>query len=242
MKPTKPLIAITGASSGIGKATAELFASKGYPVLLMARRIEILEAMNIENKVTAQVDVTKIDEIRQAIAKAESIYGPVDLLINNAGIMPMDKYVDQSLQDKYATLDVNIKGVINGMDCVLKAMNARKHGTIINISSTASRWTSVDHALYNGSKFAVNAITEQARRENAENNIRFILIEPGIVDTNLLDTTTNQEVLEAYLINKNKLNGGLSSEAIAEVILYSYELPQHINIKELLITHTNQKI
>ncbi|AUF83716.1 SDR family oxidoreductase [Mesoplasma syrphidae] len=242
MKLTKPLIAITGASSGIGKATAELFAAKGYPVLLMARRVEILDSLNIEHKITAKVDVTDIKQIRQAILKAEKIYGPVDLLVNNAGIMPMEKYVDQSLKDKYATLDVNIKGVVNGMDCVLKTMNARQHGTIINLSSTASRWTSIDHALYNGSKFAVNAITEQARRENSENNVRFILIEPGIVDTNLLDTTVNKEVLDAYLVNKNNLKGGLKSQDVANVILYAYELPQHINVKELLITHTQQKI
>ncbi|ATZ17302.1 oxidoreductase [Williamsoniiplasma luminosum] len=242
MKPTKPLVAITGASSGIGKATAKLFAEKGYPVLLMARRVQLLDEMDIGHKITAKVDVTDIEQIRQAIKKAEAVYGPVDLLINNAGIMPMDKYVDQSLKDKYDTLDVNIKGVVNGMDCVLKDMNARQHGTIINLSSVAGRWTSIDHALYNGAKFAVNAITEQARRENAENNVRFTLIEPGMVDTNLLDTTTNQEVLDAYLINKNRLKGGLIAKDIADAILYTYELPQHISIKELLITHTQQKI
>ncbi|PPE05118.1 SDR family oxidoreductase [Williamsoniiplasma lucivorax] len=242
MKPTKPLVAITGASSGIGKATAELFAAQGYPVLLMARRVHLLDALDIEHKVTAQVDVTDIVQMRDAIKKAEAIYGPVDLLVNNAGIMPMDKYVDQSLDDKYATLDVNIKGVVNGMDCVLKAMNARQHGTIVNLSSVAGRWTSIDHALYNGAKTAVNAITEQARRENGENNVRFILIEPGMVDTNLLDTTTNQEVLGAYLVHKNRLQGGLAACDIADAILYTYQLPQHINIKELLITHTKQKI
>lgn len=242
MKITKPLIAITGASSGIGKATAELFASKGYPVLLMARRIDILDKIDIEHKITAKVNVTNIEEMRQAIKKAEAIYGPVDLMINNAGIMPLDKYVDQSLVDKYDTLDVNIKGVVNGMDCVLPAMNARQHGTIINISSVAGRWTSVDHALYNGAKAAVNMITEQTRRENAQNNVRFILVEPGMVDTNLLDMTKNKAILDSYLVTKNSLNGGLLSQDIADLILYAYELPQHISLKELVITHTQQKI
>ncbi|EOA07420.1 Oxidoreductase, short chain dehydrogenase-reductase family [Mycoplasma yeatsii 13926] len=238
----KKLVAITGASSGIGLACAKLFSEQGYPVLIMARRKEILDNLNLDNCVTARVDVRDIDQIKNAIKLAEEKFGPVDLMINNAGIMPMDKYADQDLQEKYDTLDINIKGVINGMDAVLPTMRKLNHGTIINISSVSGRYTSVDHAVYNGSKFAVNAITEQSRRELSDTNIRFCLIEPAIVDTNLLSTTTNKEVLEIHMKRKNKLNGGLSADQIAQTILYVYQLPQDVSIKELMISHTNQAV
>ncbi|QQY78484.1 SDR family oxidoreductase [Mycoplasma mycoides subsp. capri] len=238
----KPLVVITGASSGIGLACAKYFSNKGYPLLILARRKEILDNLNLPNTITAKVDVRDFNQLNDAIKKAESIYGPVDLLINNAGIMPMDQYVDQSLEDKYNTLDVNIKGVINGMDAVLKSMLKQNHGTIVNISSVAGRYTYADHSIYNGSKFAVNAITEQVRRELSDTNIRFSLIEPAIVNTNLLSTTKNQKILDSYIARKNSLNGGLKPEQLAEVIYYIYSLPQDVVIPELMISHTNQKV
>ncbi|WP_434333006.1 SDR family oxidoreductase [Mycoplasma capricolum] len=238
----KPLVVITGASSGIGLACAKYFSKKGFPLLILARRKEILDSLNLPNTLTAKVDVRNFKELNQAVKKAEQVYGPVNLLINNAGIMPMDQYVDQSLEDKYNTLDVNVKGVINGMDAVLPSMLKQNHGTIVNISSVAGRYTYDDHSIYNGSKFAVNAITEQVRRELSDTNIRFSLIEPAIVDTNLLSTTKNQKILNSYISRKNSLNGGLKPEQLAEVIYYIYSLPQDVVIPELMISHTNQKV
>ncbi|WBX35933.1 SDR family oxidoreductase [Mycoplasma capricolum] len=238
----KPLVVITGASSGIGLACAKYFSKKGFPLLILARRKEILDNLNLPNTLTDKVDVRNFEELNQAIKKAEQVYGPVNLLINNAGIMPMDQYVDQSLEDKYNTLDVNVKGVINGMDAVLPSMLKQNHGTIVNISSVAGRYTYDDHSIYNGSKFAVNAITEQVRRELSDTNIRFSLIEPAIVDTNLLSTTKNQKILNSYISRKNSLNGGLKPEQLAEVIYYIYSLPQDVVIPELMISHTNQKV
>ncbi|WP_434328857.1 SDR family oxidoreductase [Mycoplasma capricolum subsp. capricolum] len=238
----KPLVVITGASSGIGLACAKYFSKKGFPLLILARRKEILDNLNLPNTLTAKVDVRNFEELNQAVKKAEQVYGPVNLLINNAGIMPMDQYVDQSLEDKYNTLDINVKGVINGMDAVLPSMLKQNHGTIVNISSVAGRYTYDDHSIYNGSKFAVNAITEQVRRELSDTNIRFSLIEPAIVDTNLLSTTKNQKILNSYISRKNSLNGGLKPEQLAEVIYYIYSLPQDVVIPELMISHTNQKV
>ncbi|WP_434342811.1 SDR family oxidoreductase [Mycoplasma capricolum] len=238
----KPLVVITGASSGIGLACAKYFSKKGFPLLILARRKEILDNLDLPNTLTAKVDVRNFEELNQAVKKAEQVYGPVNLLINNAGIMPMDQYVDQSLEDKYNTLDVNVKGVINGMDAVLPSMLKQNHGTIVNISSVAGRYTYDDHSIYNGSKFAVNAITEQVRRELSDTNIRFSLIEPAIVDTNLLSTTKNQKILNSYISRKNSLNGGLKPEQLAEVIYYIYSLPQDVVIPELMISHTNQKV
>ncbi|ADR24337.1 oxidoreductase, short chain dehydrogenase/reductase family protein [Mycoplasma leachii PG50] len=238
----KPLVVITGASSGIGLACAKYFSKKGFPLLILARRKEILDNLNLPNTLTAKVDVRNFEELNQAVKKAEKVYGPVNLLINNAGIMPMNQYIDQSLEDKYNTLDINVKGVINGMDAVLPSMLKQNHGTIVNISSVAGRYTYADHSIYNGSKFAVNAITEQVRRELSDTNIRFSLIEPAIVDTNLLSTTKNQKILNSYISRKNSLNGGLKPEQLAEVIYYIYSLPQDVVIPELMISHTNQKV
>ncbi|AEM68891.1 short chain dehydrogenase family protein [Mycoplasma putrefaciens] len=235
----KKLVVITGASSGIGLECAKLFSKNGYPLLIMARRKELLDNLNLPNCLTAKVDVRNVEEIKQAISLAEQQFGPVDLMINNAGIMPLDKYLDQPLEQKYDILDINIKGVINGMDVVLPSMLKQNHGTIINISSVAGRYLYEDHAIYNGSKFAVNAITEQLRRELADNNIRFTLIEPGTVNTNLLNST-KKTILDQHMQFINQINGGLKAEQIAKTILYVYQLPQDVCIKELMIAHTNE--
>ncbi|ATG97215.1 SDR family oxidoreductase [Mesoplasma lactucae] len=240
-KTNKPLVAITGASAGIGKCLAYTFADAGYPVLLMARRKEILDSYtDIEEKITAKVDVREIEEIKQAIKLAESKYGKVDLFINNAGIMPLGSYLTQPLSEKYDTIDIDVKGVINGMDSVLSDMVERKHGTIVNISSIAGRYTSIDHAIYNGAKAAVNYITEEARKENAKNNVRFTLIEPGIVQTDLAKHSTDMDALKEYSEKIEAVNGGLDPNFIAEMILKIYELPQEVSIKEVLLTSTKQ--
>lgn len=236
----KKLIVITGANSGIGLATAKLFASKGYPLLLIDKNTSVLETLEFKNCLIKNIDVRDFESLNNAVSKAESKFGLVDLMLNNAGIMPLDKYYDQSLQDKYDIIDTNIKGVINGMDAVLPSMIKSNRGTIINISSTAGRFTYDDHSVYNGSKFAVNAITQQARRELAHTNIRFSLIEPAIVNTNLLSTVTNKKIKDEYLKFQQSIDNGLKPETIAQTILYIYELPQDVTIKEILISHTNE--
>ncbi len=236
----KKLIAITGANSGIGLASAKLFASKNYPMLLIDKNIDVLETIDFKNYLIKKIDVRDFNSLNQAIIEAQKEFGSVDLMLNNAGIMPLDKYYEQSLQDKYDIIDTNIKGVINGMDAVLPSMIKENSGTIINISSTAGRFTYDDHSVYNGSKFAVNAITQQARRELAHTNIRFSLIEPAIVNTNLLSTVKNQKIKDEYLQFQRNIDNGLKPETIAQTILYIYELPQDVTIKEILISHTNE--
>ncbi|WP_381415114.1 SDR family oxidoreductase [Spiroplasma endosymbiont of Anurida maritima] len=235
----KKLVAITGASSGIGKALAYKFAKEGHPVLLMARRVEILEKFDIKDKVCAKVDVQNIDEIKNAIKLAEKKYGPVDCMINNAGIMFLNLFHEQPLQHKYDMLDVNVKGVINGIDAVLNDMLKRKDGTIINISSIGGRWIFRNHAIYNGSKFAVNAITEGVRKEVAGSNVRFSSVEPGMVNTDILSRTDDKEILKDYNDEKWSIGGGLTTDNTADLCYYIYSLPQMVNIKEVVITHTN---
>ncbi|WP_338973103.1 SDR family oxidoreductase [Spiroplasma endosymbiont of Panorpa germanica] len=241
-KNNKPLIAITGASSGIGLACAKIFESQGYPLLLMARRVELIEELDLKNSIAVKLDVRDFGEFKKAIQIGEKTYGPVDLLINNAGVMPVDWFISQDHSEKMDMIDINLKGVINGMDCVLENMTKRKHGTIINVGSVAGRWTSDWRAVYNASKFGVHALTEAVRREVSDSGVRISLIAPAIVDTNLLNTSTNLEIVEKYKTMKKKINNGLSSEEIAQQINYIYSLPQHIAIKELVISHVNQKI
>ncbi|QVJ96567.1 SDR family oxidoreductase [Mycoplasma mycoides subsp. capri] len=236
----KKLVVITGASSGIGLACAKYFSNKGHPLLILARRKELLDDLNLPNTLTARVDVRDFNQLYQAIKQAENIYGPVDLLINNAGIMILEKYQDQKLEDKYNMIDINIKGVINGMDAVLKSMLKQNRGTIVNISSVAARYTYTDHSVYCGSKYAINAITEQLRRELSNTNIRFTLIEPAIVNTNLLNSTTNKQVKDDYQKSIDEINGGLKPEQIAQTIYYVYSLPDDVMIPELMIAHTNE--
>jgi NADP-dependent 3-hydroxy acid dehydrogenase YdfG len=178
---TKPLVVITGASSGIGEAIAVVFSKNGHPLLLLARRLERLEALNLPNTLCEKVDVTDLPSFTNAIKKAEDCYGPVDCLVNNAGVMLLGKPDEQDIQEWQKMFDVNVMGVINGIHVVLKDMVERLTGTIINISSVAGRKTFPNHSIYCGTKFAVHAITENIREEVAKSNVRMITIAPGIV-------------------------------------------------------------
>ncbi|QEH61641.1 oxidoreductase [Spiroplasma chinense] len=238
----KKLVVITGASSGIGKELAKIFSSNDHPLLLLARRVELIEELKLENAICKSVDVRNIDDFKQAIEFAESKYGPVDCLINNAGIMPLDKIYNLDLQSQYDMIDINVKGVLNGINAVINKMKDNKSGTIINVGSVAGRWTSDNRAVYNGSKFAVHAISEQTRKEVAPFNVRVLTIAPGLVDTDLISTTVNKEVIEGYDKWKDSLEAGLSASEVAQVMYYTYNLPQHIALKEIVITSTKQPI
>jgi len=182
----KPLIIITGASSGIGEATARQLSALGYPLLLLARRIERLQALALPHTLCRQVDVTDAAALHAAVAEAEAQYGAADALVNNAGVMLLGRMHEQAPAEWQRMLDVNVRGVLNGIHAVLAGMMARRHGTIINVSSIAGRKTFPDHVAYCGSKFAVHAISENLREEVSSHNVRVITIAPGAVETELL--------------------------------------------------------
>lgn len=238
----KPLVIITGASSGIGKACALEFSNKGYPLLLLARRIELLYKMNLPNTICRKLDVTDYDNFKAIIDDVAKDFDEIGLLVNNAGIMPLDDYINQDHNTKVDIVNTNLIGVMNGMDCVLPILVKQKKGTIINVSSVAGRWTSIYHSVYNASKAAVNYLSEQVRKEVAKDNVRVLLIEPAIVDTNLLNHVDDKNILEDYSKIKNSIAGGLTANDVAKTISYMYELPENIALKEIVISHTNQKI
>lgn len=241
MKDSKSLIVITGASSGIGAATARLLSSRGYPLLLLARRVERLLALNLPNTLCRQVDITDGEAVKAAVAEAEAKFGPVDALINNAGVMLLGNMAEQDPKEWQQMLDVNVKGLLNGIHAVLKGMRERQHGTIINISSVAGRKTFTDHGVYCGTKFAVHAITEGLREEVALDNVRCITIAPGAVETELLSHTTSDSIKAGYEAWKTEMGGVVKAEQIAEAIRFAYEQPQSLCIREIVLAATRQQ-
>ncbi|WP_108060360.1 SDR family oxidoreductase [Poseidonibacter lekithochrous] len=237
----KELIVITGASSGIGEATAKTFSNAGHPLLLIARRVEKLEALNLPNAICAKVDVTDFDTLRVAIKNAEEVYGKTACLVNNAGAMLLGSIDTQDISEWQKMYDLNVMAVLNAMQAVLPDMKERKGGTIINISSVAGKKTFPAHAAYCGTKFAVHAISENVREEVAANDVRVITIAPGAVETELLSHTTSEEIIKGYEAWKESMNGVIVPEDIARSIEFVYNQPQNVCIRELVITATRQE-
>ncbi|CAF1065240.1 unnamed protein product [Rotaria sordida] len=236
----KGLIVITGASSGIGEAAAKAFSQAGHPLLLLARRLDRLEALKLPNTICEKVDVTNLDEIKSAVAKAEKKFGPVDCLVNNAGVMLLGVADTQDPKEWEQMVQVNIMGVLNGIHVVLPGMKERRHGTIIDISSVAGRKTYPNHAVYCGTKFAVHAFTEQIREEASSYDVRFITIAPGAVETELLSHTTSKKIVDDYQEWKTTMGQPLQSEDVANSILFAYQQPQRVCIREIVLCATRQ--
>jgi NADP-dependent 3-hydroxy acid dehydrogenase YdfG len=240
-QPNKKLVVITGASSGIGAEIARHFSQQGHPMLLLARRVERLEAMNLPNTMCEQVDVTDKESFEAAIAKAENAYGPVDCLVNNAGTMLLGQIDTQDSAEWKKMFDVNVLGLLNGMHSVLAPMKERSSGTIVNISSIAGKKTFPDHAAYCGTKFAVHAISENVREEVAASNVRVTTIAPGAVETELLSHTTSDEIKQGYDSWKEDMGGVLAAEDIARAVLFAYQQPQSVCIREIALAPTKQQ-
>jgi len=237
----KKLVVITGASSGIGQAIAKKFSEQGHPLLLIARRLENLTALNLPNTLCEQVDVTNKNTFNAAVVKAEALYGPVDCLVNNAGVMLLGQVEDQEVTEWKNMFDVNVIGLLNGMQSVLSPMRTRNTGTIVNISSIAGRKTFASHAAYCGTKFAVHAISENVREEVADSNVRVITIAPGAVETELLSHTTSDEIKEGYQSWKEEMGGAIQAEDVANTIIFAYSQPQNVCIREIVIAATRQQ-
>jgi NADP-dependent 3-hydroxy acid dehydrogenase YdfG len=237
----KKLVIITGASSGIGAATAKAFSAAGHPLLLLARRLDLLNALQLPNTICEKVDVLDRAALKKAIAKAEEKFGPAEILINNAGVMLNGDPAQQDPNEWDTMIDINIKGVMNGIHAVLADMKIRNSGTIVNISSIAGRKTFGMHSVYCGTKYAVHAISETVREEVSNHNIRVLTIAPGMVATELVSHTTNESAKQGWLDYANSIGGALIPEDIAESILYACQAPQRVCIREIVICPTKQQ-
>ncbi len=237
------VVIITGASSGIGEATAKLLAKNGAKLVLAARREDRLQALKEEieqlggQAVYQVTDVTKTEQLEQLAKLAQETYGSVDVLVNNAGLMPLSQ-LHKNKQDEWDTMvDVNIKGVLYGIGAVLPYMRKQKAGHIINISSVAGHEVMPSSAVYSGTKFAVRAITEGLRKEESvDNNIRATIISPGAVDTELKDHITDEDIKQG-IGNMQAID----ADAIARAINYAVSEPDDVSINEILIRPTSQK-
>ncbi|WP_040281722.1 SDR family oxidoreductase [Psychroserpens damuponensis] len=240
------VIVITGASSGIGEATAKKIAADGGKVVLMARSEDKLIALKtvIENNggqaLVATGDVTKKKDFENVVSKAVDTFGKVDGLINNAGLMPLS-FVNKLKTEEWDTMvDVNIKGVLNGVASVLPQLIENKGGDIINISSMAANRYFPGGAVYCATKSAVKMFSEGLRQELApKHGINVTSIEPGAVATNLMSTITDEDIKEK--VSKMQEMTTLESEDIANAIHYTLTQPQRVNINDIYIVPTEQQ-
>ena len=236
----KPLVVITGASSGIGAATANTFSEAGHPLLLVSRRLERMENLKLPNSLARSVDVLDVESFAEAVSEAETLYGPVDLLVNNAGYMNLEHTAQQSPQEWQKQFEVNCIGLLNCTSVIFPEMIKRKSGTIVNIGSTAGRNIYENHTAYNGTKYAVKAMSESLRREASPHNVRVIMVSPGLVDSELTNGTSNTQILEAREIYRESIGGALQGDDIARGILFAYQQPQNLCVWELVMAPTKQ--
>lgn len=244
---TDTVAIVTGASSGIGEATAHRLAQEGASVALAARCEERLDALrddieaNRGAALVCPIDVTDRDQV-QALADATlDAFGRIDVLVNNAGIMPLS-LVENLHEDEWEQMvDVNVKGVLHAVGAVLPAMMEQERGHIVNISSVAGRRTFPGSAVYSGTKFFVRALSERMRNELAPtHNIRVTSIEPGAVDTELPHTITDDDILEGLEDGHEQMEM-MAPEDIADTIHYALTAPEHVDVEELLVMPTEQQ-
>ncbi len=237
----KKLVVITGASSGFGMALAKEFAKDGYPLLLLARRVEIMEALELPNTVCRKVDVTNREEFESAVREAEGTYGKADLIINNAGMMLLGDLGTQDPVEWKKMIDVNLYGVMNGMQIVMEDMKSRREGTIVNLSSIAGLQPFAAHAAYCATKYGVTGMTEVVRGELSSYNVRVLAVCPGAVGTELLGHTTSDDIINGYNEWKESVGAvNITPADIAKTIKFAYEMPQSVSLRQITITDTMQ--
>jgi len=240
-------VVITGASSGIGNATARLLAAKGARVVLAARREERLADLKatIEadggTALVVPTDVTDRSQVQALIDAAVDAFDGVDVLINNAGLMPLSLMKNTHEDEWEQMVDVNIKGVLYGIGAVLPLMLEQGRGHIVNIGSVAGRRVFGGGAVYCGTKFFVRALTEGMRNElGPAHNIRTTNVAPGAVATELISTITDEEILE-QIKSGNEGMTPLESEDIAEAVHYALTAPARVDVEEVLVMPTTQQ-
>ena len=232
------VILITGASSGIGEATAKTLAAHGAKVVLSARRGDRLEKLAAgigENAVYLASDVTNPDDMEALVTLAKSKFGRLDVLFANAGIMPGSNMSERKVGDRMAMVDVNIKGVLNAMAAVLPEFIAQKRGHIIVTSSIAGTRSVPGNAVYAGTKHFVRAMLDSFRTESVMEgtNIRTTTIYPGAIRTELLHTIAPSEtksMVEAFY-----RDAGLDPDVIANAVLYAVAQPDNVDVSDLAV-------
>jgi NADP-dependent 3-hydroxy acid dehydrogenase YdfG len=237
------VVVITGASSGIGEATALLLAERGAKVVLGARGSDRLEALAVRivkaggEAAYALTDVKRRADLSALVKLACERYGKLDVLVNNAGVAPNSLLDDLRVEDWEEMIDVNLKGVLYGIAAALPVFRRQGFGHFVNVISTAGIQIKPTMAVYAGTKNAVRTITEGLRQE-AGDRLRVTSVSPGFVHTNLADSMTNPEVKSQIIDQMNKM--AIPPVAIARAIAFAIEQPADVDVNEIVIRPTAQ--
>nr|WP_068886623.1 SDR family oxidoreductase [Pedobacter panaciterrae] len=237
------VIVITGASSGIGLATAKKLSELGAIVSLGARRIDRLETLVEEIKTNGgqalarSTDVTNRENLENLVRDTVKEFGKVDVIVNNAGVMPLSLIESLKFQEWNQMIDVNIRGVLHGIAAVLPYFKAQKSGQVINISSVAGHIVAPTSAVYSATKYAVRAISEGFRQEVKPYNIRTTIISPGLTESELSHTISIEEV-KTSIDEMRKMS--IPAVSIANAIAYAISQPEDVDTSEIIIRPTSQ--
>ena len=243
MSTKNKVVAITGASSGIGRATALLLAAQGATVVMGARREDLLAAVAREivaaggRAAYKSTDVTRRQDLQALVDLACDQFGRLDVLINNAGIGPISRFDELKVDDWDAMIDVNIKGVLYGIAAALPVFRRQQAGHIVNVVSTAGLTIAPTMGVYGGTKNAVRTITEALRQE-AGPHLRVTEVSPGFVATDFADSMTDAAMREA--IKKQAAAIAIPPDAIARGILFAINQPDDVDVGSIVIRPTAQ--
>ena len=230
------VIAITGASSGIGEATARLLAEKGARVIVGARRVDRLTALGDEIRSAGgeawsqALDVTRLEDVEAFVELAMRKFGRLDVIINNAGVMPLSPLSSRKVEEWNRMIDVNIRGVLHGIAAAQPVMEAQQCGHVINISSIGGLSVSPTAAVYCATKYAVRAISDGLRQES--DTLRVTVIYPGVVESELANTITDDTARQAM---DDFRRIAIKPDAIARAVAYVIEQPDDVDVSELVV-------
>lgn len=241
------VIVITGASSGMGAATTKKAIAKGAKVVIGARNEAKLKAIadsteNPANVIYQKTDVTNLEDVKALVKTAVDKFDKVDIIYNNAGIMPQDKLVDSDPESWKSMFNTNVIGVLNGIKATLPTMQKQGKGLIMATDSVAGHVVYPGSAVYNSTKFAVRAIMEGLRQEEHGNGIKTGVVSPGAVNTNLFSTVGNKEIKSSFEQMAKDNNMTLSAEDVANSAIFMMEQPENVDMNEILVRPTGQSI
>ena len=239
------VVVITGASSGLGEATARLLSTQGASVVLGARRVDRIQSLADEltgsggKALAIPTDVTHYDQVKRLVDAAVQTYGRIDVMINNAGLMPHSPLERLKIDDWNRMIDVNIKGVLYGIAAALPYMKQRKAGHIINVSSVAGHKVRPGSAVYAATKHAVLALSEGLRQEVKPYNIRTTVISPGAVATELPNSVTEPDIAENV---QKSYEIAIPAESFARAVAFAMSQPEEVDVNEILFRPTRQEL
>jgi NADP-dependent 3-hydroxy acid dehydrogenase YdfG len=238
------VVVITGASSGLGEATARLLSAQGASIVLGARRVNRLQSLadvlsaRGGKALAITTDVTHYDQVKRLVDAAVQTYGRIDVMINNAGLMPSSPLERLKIDDWDRMIDVNVKGVLYGIAAALPYMKQQKAGHIINVSSVAGHKVRAGGAVYAATKHAVRALSEGLRQEVKPYNIRTTVISPGAVATELPNSVTEPDIAE----NMRKVYEiAIPAESFARAVAFAISQPEEVDVNEILFRPTRQE-